>query len=186
MKSLEVNLKSLSALSCVALIALVSAGCSSSSSGGDDKKKSETSKSTFAIPSAVQASALPSEGTLKAYLKVDSGSQIEMTINAGQTLASITIEGLSVGDEHTFEVCFDFTSAQTNNASLVLTCATKQYTWETPQANTPIAFEDSDFVAGLVDTDGDGINNVDEIVGMTNPFSCVVRTAQLGDCSLGV
>ena len=34
------------------------------------------------------------------------------------------------------------------------------------------------------DTDGDGKNNVDEVVDLDNPFSCVIGTSHIGDCQL--
>jgi hypothetical protein len=102
-----------------------------------------------------------------------------MTLNADNTSASISLPNLTVGT-HTFKIEFEYDAAGLLKP-LLLVDATKAM--DLVEGNNDLVFAESDYTKH--DTDGDGIDNVQELVDLSNPFSCVLGVSIIGDCQLG-
>jgi hypothetical protein len=156
-------------------------GCSdNSSNSGQIDVGSDTSTGRFTIPQSIKATALPDTGTLRAYMSVDGSAREEMTVNSERTEASIDWpQSLSIG-EHSFKIEFEFeSSGYLRSLPLVDGSITRPLA----AGSNNVSFTEGDY-NDPPDTDGDGKNNVDEVVDLENPFSCVVGTSHVGDCQL--
>ena len=141
---------------------------------------SGSSTGNFAFPQSIKAAALPDTGTLRAYLSVDGSAREEMTVNSDRTEASIDWpQSLSIG-EHTFKIEFEFESS---GYLRPLPLLDGSITRSLAAGSNNVSFAEGDY-NDPPDTDGDGKNNVDEVVDLDNPFTCVIGTSHIGDCQL--
>jgi len=169
------------AASCVLPLLFVFGCTDNSNNTGQIDAGNDSSKGEFAIPQSISAAALPNTpGTsLLAYITVDSQPRQEMTINHQRTQASITLSSLSVG-QHTFKIEFYFQKPGYLRQLLLID---GQITRDLVAGQNDLTFSESDYNPPY-DSDGDGKSNIDEAVAGTNPFSCLVGIAHVGDCQL--
>lgn len=165
----------------IPMILVFSFGCSdSSNTSGQIEVGSKSSTGNFEFPQAIQAAALPDTGTVHAYMSVDGSPRAEMTVNTDNNQATINWpESLSIGD-HTFKIEFEFESS---GYLRPLPLVDGTITQSLVAGLNNISFTQGDY-NDPPDTDGDGKNNLDEVVDLDNPFSCVINVSYLGDCQL--
>ena len=163
------------------MILIFAFGCSdNSNNNGKIVVGSGSSTGNFAFPQSIKAAALPDTGTLRAYLSVDGSAREEMTVNSDRTEASIDWpQSLSIG-EHTFKIEFEFESS---GYLRPLPLLDGSITRSLAAGSNNVSFAEGDY-NDPPDTDGDGKNNVDEVVDLDNPFTCVIGTSHIGDCQL--
>jgi hypothetical protein len=163
------------------MILIFAFGCSdNSNNSGQIEVGSGSSTGNFAFPQSIRAAALPTTGMLRAYMSVDGSAREEMTVNSNRTEASITWpQSLSIGD-HTFKIEFEFESS---GYLRPLPLVDGSITRSLVAGSNNVSFTEGDY-NDPPDTDGDGKNNVDEVVDLDNPFSCVLGTSHIGDCQL--
>jgi hypothetical protein len=153
--------KSYSCLWSIPFLLLLSA-CSS----GDSTLTTQTeNKDGVSIPSVV-SEALPDDGTLSAYIRVDDGPRQAMTINDG--MASITLNGLTLG-EHTITMEFEFVLDSNPDQPLLLASASRTMNVGSGQ-NPILTFTDYTTDGEGFDADNDGISNLAELSNYTDPF----------------
>jgi hypothetical protein len=88
-------------------------------------------------------------------------------------------QSLSIG-EHTFKIEFEFESS---GYLRPLPLLDGSITRSLAAGSNNVSFAEGDY-NDPPDTDGDGKNNVDEVVDLDNPFTCVIGTSHIGDCQL--
>jgi len=122
-----------------------------------------TGSGGIAIPLAI-ATALPSNGSLAAYLRIDGGARYPMKIT-GDT-ASVTLDNLTPG-AHTLTVEFEFTSDTNLNTPLMLARGIKII--NLVAGNNGVNFSDIVYDTNF-DYDLDGLSNLKELADNTDPF----------------
>jgi len=141
-----------------------------------------TSNTTTEMPAEIQKLTLASGGTLSAYVSVDGGARIEMTIDpAGAGSASASIPSLSLAS-HTVTITYEYTDI---NGTVILATATSTVDLTSGSGSLSFAATDYDFASH--DSDGDGISNAAEIAAGTDPTdgACVLGSSIIGSCTLG-
>jgi hypothetical protein len=152
--------KSYLLISCLFVLLLVSA-CSSEESTLSTQTENQQG---IPIPAIVTA-ALPGNGILSAYIRVDNQPRQTMAIGGGT--ASITLSGLELGS-HTITMEFEFTFDDVPDSPLMLASASKVVDVQSGPNN--LEFLESEYDADGFDEDSDGIPNLTEINNGTNPF----------------
>lgn len=137
------------------LLAVISA-CNNSNSSNTE------TTSVTKVPASIQKLTLPS-GTLRAWVTVDGGTRIEMTIDSVAGTASATIPGLT-RDTHTVLIEYELTD--TNGT---ITLASASQTADLSEGPLTITFTDSDYNTSY-DEDNDGLTNVEELAMGKNPW----------------
>ena len=165
----------------VPMILVFSVGCSDNSNNdGQVEVGSKSSTGNFVFPQAIQEAALPDTGTVHAYMSVDGSPREEMTVSTDKTQATINWpQSLSIGD-HSFKIEFEFESS---GYLRPLPLVDGTITQSLVAGLNNVSFTQGDY-NDPPDTDGDGKNNLDEVVDSDNPFSCVVGVSHLGGCQL--
>jgi hypothetical protein len=155
------------------LVLILLSACSS----GDSTLTTQTgNKDGVSIPRVV-SEALPENGTLSAFIRVDGGPRQAMSIN-GDT-ASITLGGVSLG-EHTITMEFEFVFDSNPDQPLNLASASQAINVVAGE-NPPLTFANYDTES--FDADGDGISNLAELSNNTNPFAGIVVSPASGNTS---
>ncbi|MGD8569902.1 MAG: Calx-beta domain-containing protein [Gammaproteobacteria bacterium] len=117
-------------------------------------------------------SALPSDGTLSAYLRIDNGERQPMTISGN--FASITLTDVSVGAHIiTIEFEYVFPEASTKPTTPLMLASSSQAMNIVGGDNT-LDFANADYDTDGYDDDHDGVSNLQELADNTNPFAGVV------------
>ena len=166
-------------------LALISTlyACDNSNNG---TAESSTNLANTEIPSDVQKLILGT-GTLSAFVTIDSGSPIAMTIDpTGTGSASATIPNLTLA-VHTVAITYEF-----NDGIGTLVVATATNTVDLTGGSGSISFIEADYDLASHDDDNDGISNAAELAAGTDPRvdegtaggPCVLGTSTLGDCTL--
>lgn len=146
-----------------------------------------TSQAKTEIPAALQKLTLPGAGTLTAFVTVDGGSRISMTIDpTGAGSASATIPGLSLA-VHTIAITYEYTDGI---GTLVVATATN--TIDLTGGDGSISFVSADYDLASHDFDSDSISNAAELAAGSDPRvagvaglpPCVLGTSTLGNCTL--
>ena len=154
--------------------------------GNNGATESSTNLANTEIPSDVQKLTLGT-GTLSAFVTIDSGSPIAMTIDpTGTGSASATIPGLTLA-AHTVTITYEY-----DDGVGTLIVATATNTVDLTGGSGSISFVESDYDLASHDADGDGISNAAELAAGTDPRvdegtaggPCVLGTSTLGDCTL--
>lgn len=141
-----------------------------------------TSNATTEMPAELQKLTLSGGGTLSAYVSVDGGSRIEMTIDpAGAGSASASIPGLTLAS-HTVTITYEYTDT---NGTIILATSTNTVDLSSGSGSLSFAAADYDFASH--DSDGDGISNAAEIAAGSDPRdgACVLDASLLNSCTLG-
>ena len=157
---------------------LVLSACSSS----DDTVA--TAETVTEIPQSIQAFALNNtDGNLVAWITIDNGARTPMAINAAAGTVSTSIPGLSRAT-HSVLIEFEFTDGVDT-----ITLATVTSTVDLTNGDASLSFADTDYTTAY-DKDGDGVNNLTEIINGTDPLvvdisNCILDTSVIGGCTLG-
>ena len=141
-----------------------------------------TSNTTTEMPAEIQKLTLTGGGTLSAYVSVDGGARIEMTIDpAGAGSASASIPNLTQAS-HTVTITYEYTDG---TGTVILATATSTVDLSSGSGSLSFAATDYDFASH--DADGDGISNAAEVRAGTNPNDsvCQLDTSIIGSCTLG-
>jgi len=142
-------------------LALLSAISACDSNNTDTKA---TNNTTSEVPGDLHKLTLPGGNTLRAYVSVDGGARIEMTIDpTGAGSASASIPNLSLAS-HTVTITYEYTDS---TGTIVLATATN--TVDLSSGSGSLSFVAADYDFDSHDTDGDGINNVAELAAGKNP-----------------
>ncbi|MCW9013779.1 MAG: hypothetical protein OQL06_08355 [Gammaproteobacteria bacterium] len=139
-----------------------------------------TTETVTEIPDVIQKFTLTTPGTLRAWITVDAGARTEMTIDSVAGTASATITGLTRAS-HTVLIEYEFTD---NTGNITVTLATASNTIDLSSGDGSLAFSGTDFDTSY-DDDNDGVSNMDEIANGTDPWSCLIGTSLIGNCTLG-
>lgn len=137
------------------LLAMVSA-CNQSTSTNP-----ETTAVTR-IPASIQKLTLPPSGTLRAWITIDGGTRIEMTLDPDAGTATVTIDDLTL-EPHDVLIEYEYT-----DAIGVITVATASTTADMSAGSLTISFADSDYTTDY-DEDNDGLTNAQELSLGKNP-----------------
>ena len=143
------------------LLLLVSA-CSSN---GYTLTTETENKEGIPIPSVVSG-ALPTNGTLSAYILVDDGPRQAMDIYNG--MASVTLSGLTLG-QHAITMEFEFVFDDNLDRPFMLASASKAV--QVGAGQNTLDFEEAEYDTDRFDEDGDGISNLAELNNNTDPFN---------------
>jgi len=147
---------------------------------------SSSSLAQTEVPADVQKLTLGT-GTLSAFVTIDGGSPIAMTIDpTGTGSASATIPGLTLAS-HTVTITYEF-----DDGVGILVVATATNTVDLTAGDGSISFVEADYDLASHDADGDGISNAAELAAGTDPRvdegaaggPCVLGTSTLGNCTL--
>ena len=131
---------------------------------GSNGDNSATSETTLSIPSFIPMQRLVApEANLVAWVTIDNGSRISMTIDsqAGTASASIPNQSLTT---HTVLVEFEFTDGVD---TVIL--ATASSSVDLSSGDTTLTLTDAEYVVNL-DDDNDGITNLEEVANGTDPL----------------
>jgi len=151
-----------------------------SACGSDEGSTSTTqteSKQGVAIPK-VLTSALPEDGTLSAYIRVDNGERQKMTI--GSEFATITLTGITPG-EHTITIEFEFVFDSDPDNPIMLASAGR--VMDVGLGQNELEFEETEYETDRYDEDGDGTPNLTELNNNTNPFAGIAVSSISGNTS---
>lgn len=143
------------------LILVLGSACSSGDSTLTTQKEN---KDGVPIPGVVSA-ALPENGTLSAYIRVDDSPRQLMDIVDG--FATITLTGIAQG-EHTITIEFEFELESNPGESIMLASASRVL--NVRPGENQLDFDDAEFDTDF-DSDGDGTSNLNELNNNTNPFA---------------
>lgn len=141
-----------------------------------------TSNATTELPAELQKLTLTGGGTLSAFVSVDGGARIEMTIDpTGAGAASASIPSLTLAS-HTVTITYEYTDG---SGTIVLATATNTVDLSSGSGSLSFAAADYDFASH--DSDGDGISNAAEIAAGYDPRdgACVLGLSTIGSCTLG-
>ena len=158
----------------VVLVFLVTTACSSGDSNVTTHKNVAGGVS---LPKALKT-ALPDNGTLTAYIRVNGGQRQQMSLDGDNAI--INISGLTPGS-HTFTVEFEFVFNASPNKPFILASATKTHNLST--GNNTLNIAETDYDIERFDEDSDGQSNLDELKNKTNPFAGFSITAISGSTS---
>jgi len=145
--------------------------------------ESSDNQPTTSVTSVIQMPAslllLPPDGVLRAYVTVDDGERIEMTISGD--IATATIPGLS-RTTHDVLITYEFT----DSASNTLTVATAIKTVDLSSGDASIAFVETDYDTASYDNDSDCLSNAEELAAGLNPLNseCILGASLIGCCTL--
>ena len=150
------------------------AACSDS---GSNSQAATATTSITEIPSAVLT--LPSGGTLRAFIAIDGGTPIELSINSNTATGSIPDLSRTV---HSVTVSFEFT----DSGGTTYTVATATTTVDLSSGDASVSFAEADYDMASYDDDGDGISNAQELADGSNPgdSACVLGFSLIGKCTL--
>jgi hypothetical protein len=145
-----------------------------------------TAETVTEIPQFIQKFTLNTadpDASLLAWITIDSGTRNPMTIDSAAGTESTSIPGLS-RTTHSVLIEFEFTDGIDT-----ITLATVTSTVDLSSGDASLSFADTDYTTSF-DNDGDGINNVTEIINGTDPLvpavtNCILDTSVIGGCTLG-
>jgi len=164
-------------------LVLTTTGCGGGSESNPPPAEPQTT-SSMQLPVGINASTLPVNGALHAYISVDGGSRQELSVDLGAQTVSGSLNGISPGN-HIFiiEVVFiynDNTEVMLGSANISMDVST---------GNNSLAVTSGDYDTTF-DDDGDGVSNLAEMNTGTDPNNpadtdCVIGTSKIGSCVLG-
>lgn len=165
-------------------VLLLVAGCSSSDSSGGVTARNDDQGDGIELPVAINAGALPSNGSLNAYISVDGGPRQALAVDLATQTVSGSLNGISTGS-HQFliEVVF----AYDNGTEVMLGRAS--VTMDVGSGDNSLTVNSGDYNTTF-DDDNDGVSNLAELNAGTDPTNpadtdCVIGTSAIGNCVIG-
>ena len=158
----------------VFIIGLLTLPACSSGGGGTQLA---TMTTVAEVPTTLLA--IPTSGTLRAYVAIDGGVRTELSIVS--SIATRSIPSLSRAS-HNVLLEFEFTDSGSNT----VTVATASKTVDLSAGDASLTFINADYDLANYDDDNDGLSNATEIAAGTNPMDsgCVLGTSLIGRCTL--
>jgi len=124
--------------------------------------------------------ALPANGQLNAYLSLDGGQRQAMNVNVSDNNANISLGGLATGS-HKVKIEFEF--VYNNNPANPITLASVTRTLALGAGSNSLSIGKDDYTTSGFDWDGDGIDNLQELIDGTSPIARVVVSTISGNTS---
>ena len=143
-----------------------------------------TAETVTQIPLSIQAFVLNNtDGNLVAWITIDDDVPSQMTVDKIAGTVSTSITGLS-RTTHNVLIKFEFTDGVDT-----ITLATVESTVDLTNGDASLSFADTDYNTAF-DKDGDGIDNLTEIIIGTDPLvvdisNCILDTSVIDGCTLG-
>lgn len=145
----------------ILLVVLCLGACGSSSSEKEkttpEPEQVSLSVKQFDFPD-IQASALTTEGEMKAYVRIDGGTKREMVLGASGSEAILKLESVQAG-EHYIEVIFEYQTAEFGTVTVA--AANKDFMVE--KGDNRLVIDKSDYQIDELDDDSDGVSNYAEL-----------------------
>jgi len=136
---------------------------SACSDGGSSVDTSAKNGGGVSLPAALKTT-LPANGSLQAFIVVDSGERQLMSVDDSN--ASIQLKDLSEGD-HRFEIVFEFVFDATPESPLLLASVSKIN--KVGAGNNILNIAETDYIIGY-DNDSDGKSNIEELASGSSPY----------------
>lgn len=139
----------------------------------------------FAIPAAIKAATLPTDGTLTAKIYIDSNSTAAATQTVDVTAAEVTFTLKVAPGDHTFTIVFEYDDPVFNERTWELATATSDVVTVATGKETSVSFPAYIYA----DFDEDGLTNLAELDESMrtdpNNTACVLDSSVLDGCTLG-
>ncbi len=165
-------------LFCIVCFSIAVSGCGKESSV---TVGAETDKGGLLIPHSIRSTDLPSEGELRAYVRINDGERYEMLFDPGRENVFLTINNLTKG-EYRFTIEYLYDSTEYGEVLL----ATANILANLSEGNNQLEVDESFYEMDRHDDDNDGISNIAEFSAGTYtppvivPQGLMVEASELG------